>query len=475
MQLLANVSPSSTGRAREFCDRLRPASVFLWLALTLGIVVLLLNPPFQAPDESDHFYRAFQISEGGFIGRKSSGVAGGSLPVYAVLVANPEGLPFHYEAKMTRAIWEKKWTPRTLDWRSADRTFCGFPHTVIYPPTSYLPPAIAIFLGRHAHLGPLALMYLARLAGFAASVTLGWFALQYLPVFRWAALVVLLCPMSLYLFGSVASDGVVITGAFLLVALIARAAANGGEPVTVRELIAILALAGLLAVAKVVYWPLALLALLLVWPRLRGPKRKTFFVIAWLAVCVLPVWGWGRVMASLYVPGRTDIPIDPAAQWRFVTDGPIAFLALVGRSIWEGGGGFYDWFVGVLGWGDTPLPAWFYSFFGGGVLACLVLESADANAIRWRQRWLLLTAAIVATVLIFGAQYATWNSPGSREPIDGIEGRYFLPLAPLVILSFPRLGRFRVPDFWPAIIGTTIATVGAIVCVTAVMERFYLP
>ena len=475
MEPLANVPRLSTARAREFFGKLQPHAVFLALTLTFGVAVMLLNPPFQAPDEGDHFYRAFQISEGGFVGQKGFGNAGGPLPVIAFRVADPEGISFHPDVKMTPAIWRKKLTPAFVDWDKTERTFCGFPHTVVYPPVNYLPQALAIFLGRHAHIGPLGLMFLARLAGFAVSIWLGYAALRWLPIYRWSALLLLLCPMSLYLFGSVAPDGVLIAGAFLLVALIVRLATDAAKRFTGREQVAVLALAGVIAVSKVVYWPLAAVALLLGWPRLRARREKIIFGFAWLGCCVLPLWLWSRIIASLLIPGRTDIPIDPTAQWHAVLADPLAFVALVVKSIWFEAGGVYQWFVGVLGWGDTPMPNWFYYVFSGGLLACLVAESSGAGSMRWRSRLTLVAAAVTSTVLIFGAQYVTWNSPGSREPIEGIEGRYFLLLAPLIALSFPRLGNFRVPDFWAAIIGSTLAAVGAVVCLVAVVMRYYLP
>ena len=107
MEPLANVPRLSTARAREFFGKLQPHAVFLALTLTFGVAVMLLNPPFQAPDEGDHFYRAFQISEGGFVGQKGFGNAGGPLPVIAFRVADPEGISFHPDVKMTPAIWRE--------------------------------------------------------------------------------------------------------------------------------------------------------------------------------------------------------------------------------------------------------------------------------------------------------------------------------------------------------------------------------
>src|ERR1019366_4316185 len=99
----------------------------------------------------------------------------------------------------------------------------------------------------------------------------------------------------------------------------------------------------------------------------------------------------------------------------------------------------------------------------------------EAGAVCWWLRWLMLGAAVAAVVLIFGAQYASWNSPGSHNPIEGIEGRYFLPVAPLVALSFPPIWRLRAPVWYARTIGVALGTLSAVVCLWAVITRYYFP
>src|SRR5262245_49371142 len=47
---------------------LTPENAFALMALPFGLMFLLLTPPFQVPDEAQHFYRAFHLSEFGFRG-----------------------------------------------------------------------------------------------------------------------------------------------------------------------------------------------------------------------------------------------------------------------------------------------------------------------------------------------------------------------------------------------------------------------
>src|SRR5260221_8987407 len=117
---------------------------------------------------------------------------------------------------------------------------------------------------------------------------------------------------------------------------------------------------------------------------------------------------WGRVISFLFVPGRTDIPIDPIAQWHFVSNAPWDFLSLVVTTIREQFADIYRWSVGVMGWGDTPVPDWFYFVYGFGLATCLVIESGGASVVRRSQRLIPILATAASVLLIFGAQYATW-------------------------------------------------------------------
>lgn len=459
---------------RSAVGRLEPARLYLFMAVSFGLAVLFANAPFQAPDEGEHYSRAFQLSEGTLIGEKYSDTAGGELPQPAVSVTDAGGIQTHYEKKMTYGLFMRMLHPAFLDWSSTPRAYHDFRHTVVYSPAGYLPQMVALFLGRHLRVGPLGLMYLARLSGFAASVSLGYAALSIIPIYRWTTLVLLVCPMSLYLLGSIAPDGILIAGSTLLMARLTRLVVQRDRPADPREQAINLILAGLLATAKFVLLPLAGVALFVIFPKLSSLRSKASFAAATTVCCVLPVIYWGHVTAALFLPGRLEVPIDPAAQARHVVGAPLAFLALVAHTVQARYLSYFHWMIGMLGRGDTPMPGWFYPAFGLGLLGCLILESGGSQGLGWRPRMLMIAAAAASVLLIYAAQYVSWNSPGSPGPIEGVQGRYFLPLVPLAILSFPPL-MARSADLLAAALASAQSALCAIVCLWAVIFRYYVP
>jgi uncharacterized membrane protein len=454
--------------------RLKPERIYLVIAGTFGLAALFANAPFQAPDEGEHYARMFQLSEGVLIGERYAGTAGGELPQPAIDVINLGGTRTYYEKKMTHDLFAELLHPAFVDWSRAPRAYHDFRHSVLYSPAGYLPQTLVVFLGRHLRVGPLGIMYLARLAGFAASLALGYAALKTLPIYRWTTLVLLLCPMSLYLLGSLAPDGMLITGSTLLMARLVRLVVQKDRPVDSREQAIVLVLAGLLALAKFVFLPFAGVAALLIYPRLGSLRSKAIFGAAVLVCCVLPVWYWGRVTVALFVPGRIDFPIDPVMQARHLVGAPLAFMATLARTIHVRYPFYLHWMVGMLGRGDTPMPGWFYPAFGIGLIGCLILESGGAQGVGWGPRVVMIAAAAASVLLIFAAQYVSWTATGSLGLIEGVQGRYFLPLAPLVILSFPRILATSAESL-AAALASVQSVLWATVCLLTVIFRYYVP
>lgn len=74
---------SATGYDRAVPIRsawVRPAPVCFVLGLLGVLPMVVLTPPFQVPDEQEHFHRAYQLSELRMLGIVRDGAAGGMLP-----------------------------------------------------------------------------------------------------------------------------------------------------------------------------------------------------------------------------------------------------------------------------------------------------------------------------------------------------------------------------------------------------------
>ena len=77
--------------------------------LLFGLLFALLIPPFQSPDEPNHFYRAWQVSEGHFFPEKKGDRLGGMLPASLMQVYDS----FHF-LKNDIGVLEHHMPPKIL-------------------------------------------------------------------------------------------------------------------------------------------------------------------------------------------------------------------------------------------------------------------------------------------------------------------------------------------------------------------------
>jgi hypothetical protein len=58
----------------------KPQILFAILFLLFGLLYVFLTPPIYVADESAHFYRTYQVSEGNFVPENVGNESGGKIP-----------------------------------------------------------------------------------------------------------------------------------------------------------------------------------------------------------------------------------------------------------------------------------------------------------------------------------------------------------------------------------------------------------
>ncbi|RUT27023.1 hypothetical protein C0V97_02025 [Asaia sp. W19] len=93
--------------------------------------------------------------------------------------------------------------------------------------------------------------------------------------------------------------------------------------------------------------------------------------------------------------------------------------------------------IGVLGWIDVVLPAWFYDLTALVLIAVLVSgwrAGLDARSLLNSSFITLILAGSI--FLIFLLEYITFTPVGA-DYVFGVQGRYFIPLLPFMVFLMP--------------------------------------
>jgi uncharacterized membrane protein len=498
---------------RTFCDIvsaktaffIKPENMFLLLAFAFGISFLLAVPPFQVPDEPNHFYRAYQISEGRFVpvkvlppvldsgqlaerdsaaaeirslyekgdlgavkafnALKNIGGIGGPLPKSLAITTDAF---LHLIYPQSRQKVRDLVPLLTLPLDRDNRSFLHFPNTALYSPVPYLPQAFGIGAGRAFDFSPLVLMYLGRLSNLLVWALLVYLSLRIIPLCKWVFFLLALMPTTLYEASSLAADGFTIGISFLLIALIARNAFDTSETTTNVYLLTAVSL--LLALSKQAYFLMPLLFLLIPANRV-GSKRKfyaTFFLLNLLVISAIITWTLkADFQEDLYRIYGFLLPTWSAKkQTLFILSNPLEYCRILGATFVRDGKVYID---SVMSYQSDLLKI---AFFFTALLA-LLGESSDHIAISLKQRLLILVTLCLSVLLVVTLAYIGWTSVGAKT-IGGVQGRYFIPLSPLVFLMCYRSrGFFSMKKSLLCLLVTSFSVAGLSHTLYIILRRFY--
>jgi uncharacterized membrane protein len=422
-------SPSSL-RLLQRAAEWSPSHWLLALGIPFGLAFAILTPPLQAPDELAHLARALAISEG-TLGAEAIVDGRPSIRVPQSLVVLParlgKDLQMHAERRQDRARIERELArPQELSPRS------WRPLPSLYSPIAYLPQAAGVAVARMLGLPVLAFVYAGRLANLAAFLAVTWLALRATPAHATPLLLVALLPMTLFLAASLSADAPTNALAFGWLGLVLRAT-SPGRPLGPRESLALGLAAAALGLAKPGYALLVAMALAVPRSRFTGRTQQALTLTAWAAAALVPGLLWSVYVASL-APGPLVPEADPGAQLRWMATHPAEFAGVVAASLVAARRLWLASFIGVLGHADTWLPRWLYAVHPLVLLGAGVTDGGGASPLRGGRRVLALAIAGATGLATLAIAYVGWNAVASTQ-LQGVQGRYFTPFAPLVLAA----------------------------------------
>lgn len=142
--------------------------------------------------------------------------------------------------------------------------------------------------------------------------------------------------------------------------------------------------------------------------------------------------------------------VDVAAQKIFVAEHPTAFFSAMINMLFVAK--FYLWFsfMGVWGAnGEFFLPILFYFAYS---MVLIFFTLTNELRLKFGERGVLIFAAAVSMLGFFFVHYLKW-SPVGAEYVRGVQGRYFIPIAPMIFFALSILPPLRHKNFFATLAG----------------------
>lgn len=435
----------------------KPEKIFLAVCLFWGLIFLLVNPPFQGSDEDSHLYKIYGFTQGSLNFKKYSAFArakissanaeeskneakkqtfsGQILPAGLIEASRAnKSITFHPERKTS---FSQTAEISKIPLHKENRMFLAHPVTP-YSPVSYVPAVFVIWFMTLFSASPFAMLVAGRLCSLFVYLVCGYFALKITPVKKWMFLAMLLMPMAVYESSVLSTDAFSTGMAVLLIAYSLRLAFDKKvEKITSKQNAVFLTLALFIGITKFVYLPLVFLYLLIPVEKFSCKKQRilSFFII----FCVTAFLSACYVGSHLFVTKDVvsfSTTISGADSLKFILTRPFEYIFMILKTLFTDAGYYLSSMTGAFGWSDTFLPLQTVVLYGFILVFTAVFDSSWCDSIDfgWQNKFIFAMCWLLCVFLVCTSCFIVFEPDMKNYFINGIQGRYFLPVAPVFLL-----------------------------------------
>lgn len=396
----------------------------LWSGLVvflIGLSYVFFTPPFQAPDETSHFLKAWLVSQGHlYLHPTVDHRLGDTLP--ASLLALCE----QYRPSADPGSGRHDWADIRLGFQipldDHERIFIDFANTASYAPVAYLPAAGMIRLTSLLGAPPLVSLYVARVIHLGIWLFCLLFIWQRSGSSRWLFLYLGLLPGVLVFQSCLNPDVLVHAASWILIHMLWTNRSRMRWRIAGPLLL-------LISVQKLILFPLA-------WV---NPIRQGLrHIYIWTLLAMIGAGIWGLAASTTFIPydgyhpdyreSQTLNPgVDPEAQWSYICHHPTEYLHVLMTSLIRSAPATMAHILGKYGWEKHYLPPVILALlFLGGLLICAQTPGPKSLSSRLQ----LVAICGIVTGLFAISNYLLWEPVGALVQ-DNFQGRYFIPILPL--------------------------------------------
>lgn len=435
-------------------------SIIVW-----GMVYLFVFPPWTPPDETYHYFYAYQLSD---ILLGLGPITETTFPIRMEdfeFVTNESFFSLDFTAYSHGLIAEEI-ADTDIQNDVVDYQFWNYPlsHLVISsnlaanPPQDRLAPAIGIAMGRILGLNGLATFYCGRIANLLLFAALAHFALKNIPSGKSILATVAVLPMTLHTVSSYSYDSFTIGASFLLIALMLRLIVSK-KKVSTGDIALLATLSALLAPCKVVYFLPVFLIFFVSKKQFGSGKRNVLAksIIIGVAILSVVVFRIPDVMQSFGTSNSNSPDIRGSETGRFVDmqyalNHPGQIAGMYGRTIVETMNSIENTLVGgSLGWfqGNITAPEYLVVLIYMIFLAACIPSRGDRQKLTLPVRGASIALCFVCWLAIMTSMLFS-HTFNHEDIIRGIQGRYALPFLPLLLVALmpKRMGSSYNLVFW---------------------------
>ncbi len=397
--------------------------LFLVLGLIIGPLYSLAIPIGRAPDEESHFFRIYELSKGHFISDTDEYGSIGSIEASNIEIVR--------DFKENNVTYAEIFENLSIYPDESNQTFIktsAYSYSII----SYLPHVIGIKLGQTFNLPLLVTAYIAKLFNCITCILLLYLSIKFIPFLKECIFLIAFLPITMQSMTSLSADGFIIATSISLISFVLYSIYTMNTTFTKKHYTFLLFLCLVLSLSKIIYALICLFIFAIPKARFRNQKTKLITIFSIGGICLFTFIFW-------LVISPTATLIDTYNR-NLVFNNPLHYGAIFIYSLSYN---FLLYLAGTFGgwleWFNISL-SWLYLFPSIIIFAFLCKQAHDTFYVDKTVRYLSIFIFITIFMSTFIAMFTSWTKPGANI-IDGVQGRYFLPILlfiPLAFMSNPK-------------------------------------
>lgn len=403
--------------------------IYLMMAIVFGVLFMTILPPYSMADEMCHIDTTYYYSSI-LLGKQA---------------VNDEGEVLYRENDLMYDN-DANHLPSTRSLELVITHFFERDHSSTYVsvgrkplnilPISYLPQIIGVTLARIFHMGNIMMLFMGRVFGMAFAIACFCFAIKITPIGKDVIALSGLLPMTLELITSYSYDSTTIALSVLYLGLLLHLIFEVPK-ITWKHWIQVAVIIAWLTPAKVVYMCLAMTLLCIPKEKFSGRVDKylgTVGVLVLGAIIIL-LTRLAHVKSIASGGGLATYGYE-TYNLVFFEQHPVELVKIIYHTIETQTA---TWIMGMLGqslgWMEILVPV---HLMIGFIILCVLASIRTENEAYvlnhgqrlWSTLVVLGISGLVCIALLFDI------TPAGQYYVWGVQGRYFLPMLPLVMILF---------------------------------------
>lgn len=413
-----------------FWRRSRIETVFLFTVLCLGVMYNFILTPYMTPDESYHIDMSYRHSN-----TLLSIDSAGENKCYK----RPEDAELSFTSAPSLENYKNLYDGLFTTVKDDTLVAADATSTTEAPLILYLPAVLGMTLARLLHLGTVPMLLLARWCSLLFFGLMTYFAMKKLPFGKTALFLLAILPMNLQQCTSFSYDAV-ITGVSFLYVCWCISLAYRERPVKPSDILGLGILSIVLVYGKSgVYLPLALLAFLIP-ARCFGGKRTRMICMAGLLLLPVLCFLNKNAVAVNYIATTTEATATVGSSTTagytigYFLSQPLELVTILANTLADKISFYLESLVGQkMGWVEIEISEVISMLFWLLlILASLKTEEEPVHVKTGQKWWIAFVCAACAGIILAG-MLLTWT-PRDHISIEGVQGRYFIPFMPALLL-----------------------------------------